>query len=71
MVKGWHFLESVGSLPRDIDLIVLATLSPDFNFPGTSVFVHRALGRPEPAGWSPGRTRAGSSHPATLPISSR
>lgn len=30
--------------PREIDMIVLATLSPDFNFPGTGVFVQRLLG---------------------------
>lgn len=30
--------------PRQIDMIVLATLSPDFNFPGTGVFVQRLLG---------------------------
>lgn len=30
--------------PRDLDMIVLATLSPDFNFPGTAVFVQRQLG---------------------------
>lgn len=29
---------------RDIDMIVLGTLSPDFNFPGTAVFVQRLLG---------------------------
>jgi 3-oxoacyl-[acyl-carrier-protein] synthase-3 len=32
---------------KDIDLIVLATLSPDFNFPGTGVFVQRELGLKE------------------------
>jgi 3-oxoacyl-[acyl-carrier-protein] synthase-3 len=37
-------LERAGLTPRDIDLIILATLSPDFNFPGTGVFVQRALG---------------------------
>lgn len=37
-------LERAGLSPRDIDLIILATLSPDFNFPGTGVFVQRALG---------------------------
>src|SRR5262245_24353167 len=33
-----------GLQPTDIDLIVYATLSPDFNFPGTGVFVQRLLG---------------------------
>ena len=37
-------LERSGLQPRDVDLIILATLSPDFNFPGTAVFVQRALG---------------------------
>jgi 3-oxoacyl-[acyl-carrier-protein] synthase-3 len=37
-------LERAGLQPRDIDMIIYATLSPDFNFPGTGVFVQRALG---------------------------
>jgi 3-oxoacyl-[acyl-carrier-protein] synthase-3 len=37
-------IERAGLLPRDIDLIVYATLSPDFCFPGTGVFLQRALG---------------------------
>jgi 3-oxoacyl-[acyl-carrier-protein] synthase-3 len=37
-------IERAGLTPRDIDMIVYATLSPDFNFPGTGVFVQRALG---------------------------
>ena len=37
-------LARAGLVPRDIDLIILATLSPDFNFPGTGVFVQRSLG---------------------------
>jgi len=37
-------IERAGLQPRDIDLIIYATLSPDFNFPGTGVFVQRALG---------------------------
>jgi 3-oxoacyl-[acyl-carrier-protein] synthase-3 len=37
-------LERAGLVPKDVDLIILATLSPDFNFPGTGVFVQRALG---------------------------
>jgi 3-oxoacyl-[acyl-carrier-protein] synthase-3 len=37
-------IERAGLSPRDIDLIVYATLSPDFNFPGTGVFLQRELG---------------------------
>jgi 3-oxoacyl-[acyl-carrier-protein] synthase-3 len=37
-------IERAGLTAKDIDLIVYATLSPDFNFPGTAVFVQRALG---------------------------
>ena len=37
-------IERSGLQPKDIDLIVYATLSPDFNFPGTGVFVQRQLG---------------------------
>jgi len=37
-------IERAGLQPADIDLIIYATLSPDFNFPGTAVFVQRALG---------------------------
>jgi 3-oxoacyl-[acyl-carrier-protein] synthase-3 len=37
-------IERAGLEPKDIDLIVYATLSPDFNFPGTAVFVQRQLG---------------------------
>jgi 3-oxoacyl-[acyl-carrier-protein] synthase-3 len=40
-------IERAGLSPRDIDLIIYATLSPDFNFPGTGVFVQRALGLKE------------------------
>jgi 3-oxoacyl-[acyl-carrier-protein] synthase-3 len=37
-------IERAGLQPKDIDLIIYATLSPDFNFPGTGVFVQRLLG---------------------------
>jgi len=40
-------IQRAGLEPKDIDLIVLATLSPDFNFPGTGVFVQRELGLKE------------------------
>ena len=37
-------LERARVAPKDIDLIIVATLSPDFNFPGNGVFLQRALG---------------------------
>ena len=37
-------IEKAGLKPSDIDLIIYATLSPDFFFPGTGVFVQRELG---------------------------
>jgi 3-oxoacyl-[acyl-carrier-protein] synthase III len=37
-------IERAGIQPTDIDLIIYATLSPDVCFPGTAVFVQRALG---------------------------
>jgi len=40
-------MERAGVDPKDIDLIIYATLSPDFFFPGTAVFVQRALGLKE------------------------
>ncbi|CAN5854006.1 ketoacyl-ACP synthase III [soil metagenome] len=41
---GREAIEKSGLKPNDIDMIVLATLSPDFNFPGTGVFIQRELG---------------------------
>ncbi|HMG57671.1 MAG TPA: beta-ketoacyl-ACP synthase III [Kofleriaceae bacterium] len=40
-------IERAGIQARDIDLIIYATLSPDFNFPGTGVFLQRGLGLKE------------------------
>ena len=37
-------LERAGKKPEDIDLIVMATLSSDYNFPGSGVLVQRSLG---------------------------
>ena len=37
-------IQRAGIAAKDIDLIIYATLSPDFFFPGTAVFVQRALG---------------------------
>ncbi len=37
-------IQKAGLEPKDIDLIIYATLSPDYFFPGTAVFVQRNLG---------------------------
>ena len=37
-------MEKAGLGPKDIDMLILATLSPDANFPGTGVFAQRLLG---------------------------
>ena len=36
-------IERAGITPQDIDFIIFATLSPDYNFPGCGVLVQRAL----------------------------
>ena len=40
-------LESAGLEPADLDLIILATLSAEADFPGTSFFLHERLGLSE------------------------
>jgi 3-oxoacyl-[acyl-carrier-protein] synthase-3 len=40
-------LENAGLSPQDVDFIVFATLSPDYDFPGSGVLVQRELGIPE------------------------
>src|SRR5688572_9375607 len=40
-------IRRAGITAKDVDMIIYATLSPDFNFPGTGVFVQRALGMKE------------------------
>ena len=47
-------MEKAGVGAKDIDMLILATLSPDANFPGTGVFAQRILGLRE----VPGLTRA-------------
>ena len=37
-------IEDAGLTPKDIDCIVLATLSPDIHFPGTAMFLQSKLG---------------------------
>jgi 3-oxoacyl-[acyl-carrier-protein] synthase-3 len=42
-------LDAAGISPDQVDMVVFATLSPDFEFPGTGVFFQRKLGlRPMP-----------------------
>lgn len=40
-------LEAAGLEPTDVDCIVLATLSPEADFPGTSFFLQARLGAPD------------------------
>lgn len=37
-------LENAGLQPKDVDFIIFATLSPDYNFPGSGVLVQEELG---------------------------
>ncbi len=37
-------LDAAGLTPQDIDFIIFATLSPDYQFPGSGVFVQEKLG---------------------------
>src|SRR4029078_1705852 len=37
-------IADAGCEPRDIDCIILATLSPDIHFPGAAVFLQTKLG---------------------------
>jgi len=46
-VASRRALEAAGVGVEDLDAIVLATLSPEHEFPGTSFFLHHRLGAPE------------------------
>ncbi len=41
---GKRAIADAGLEPKDIDCIILGTLSPDFHFPGTAVLVQKKLG---------------------------
>ncbi|MBB5518700.1 3-oxoacyl-[acyl-carrier-protein] synthase III [Amphiplicatus metriothermophilus] len=43
---AWHALDQAGLKPRDIGLVVVATVTPDRTFPATAVYVQRKLGVP-------------------------
>lgn len=42
-------LDAAGMKPEDVQMVVFATLSPDYHFPGTGVFLQRKLGIPSGA----------------------
>jgi 3-oxoacyl-[acyl-carrier-protein] synthase-3 len=55
-----HALEAAGLGPKDIDLIIIATISPDMQLPATAMFVQRNLGtRPDCPGFDLGAACAG------------
>lgn len=43
---AWHALDQAGLKARDIDLIIVATVTPDKTFPSTAVYVQQKLGAP-------------------------
>jgi 3-oxoacyl-[acyl-carrier-protein] synthase-3 len=43
---AWHALDQAGLKPRDIELIIVATVTPDRTFPATAVYVQKKLGAP-------------------------
>lgn len=43
---AWQAMDRAGLKPRDIDLIIVATVTPDQTFPSTAVHVQRKLGVP-------------------------
>jgi 3-oxoacyl-[acyl-carrier-protein] synthase-3 len=43
---AWRALDQAGLKPRDIGLIIIATVTPDKTFPSTAVYVQQKLGAP-------------------------
>ncbi|HOP18576.1 MAG TPA: beta-ketoacyl-ACP synthase III [Parvularculaceae bacterium] len=43
---AWRALDQAGLKPRDIELIIVATVTPDNTFPSTAVYVQQKLGVP-------------------------
>lgn len=43
---AWRALDQAGLKPRDIGLIIVATVTPDKTFPSTAVYVQQKLGAP-------------------------
>jgi len=45
-IAAWNALDQAGLKPKDIDLIIVATVTPDNTFPSTAVYVQQKLGAP-------------------------
>lgn len=45
-IAAWNALDQAGLKPKDIDLIIVATVTPDKTFPSTAVYVQEKLGAP-------------------------
>lgn len=43
---AWNALDQAGLKPKDIDLVIVATVTPDRTFPSTAVYVQQKLGVP-------------------------
>lgn len=43
---AWKALDRAGLKPRDIGVVIVATVTPDRTFPSTAVYVQRKLGVP-------------------------
>lgn len=43
---AWNAMDQAGLKPKDIDLIIVATVTPDNTFPSTAVYVQKKLGVP-------------------------
>ena len=59
---AWKALDQAGLKPRDIELIIVATVTPDKTFPSTAVYVQQKLGAPPGIAFDVSAACAGSLH---------